>query len=165
MRHRKKIEGKARMLARQQPPTPKFRTEPPFDRDPSNGCLVGPSGAHYKNDHDLVNIDILQQCGCGNPEDNFNLLRAALIECDRRPTAKLWVNAQETIAQLIAASPMAAAEVLMNFLTHCNLLEHGGHVGGSWLTPLGNYVVDLGPATEGHFDDDWHRWCAEHCKD
>lgn len=155
------------MLARQQPPPPKFRTEPPFERDPSNGCLVGPDGCHHNNDHALAYHGLMEQCGCGEPGRNFNLLRAAVACCDRRDynssRSTEWVNAQEAIAILVLTDPMAAAEVLMNFLTHCNLLEHGGHVGGSWTTPLGNYVVDLGPATEEHFEDDWGRDCAQYC--
>lgn len=67
---------------------------------------------------------------------------------------KLWVNAEDALKDLIQKRLDDAAHVLAHLLTNLDLLEHGGSVGGSWLTDDGKRIVDMGPVTEALMDED-----------
>ncbi len=56
--------------------------------------------------------------------------------------------AEDAIAKIIKERPDQAAHVIAHLFTHLDLLEHGGSVGGSWLTKDGDRIIDLGPMTE-----------------
>jgi len=125
-----------------------------YKRDPENGMLVGPDGCHYENVHKLYHHALLGLCGCGSPEDVYNFLRSVLACFDRRGArGENWVNAEAEIAVLISANPDMAAHAFSHLLSHLNLTEHGGSVGGSWLTKDGEKIVDLRPAREDEYDD------------
>lgn len=124
-----------------------------YARDPENGCLIGPDGCHYENEHQVRHFALLKLCGCGTPEEAYNFCRDALACFDRRgchdtPPTREWVDAESVLQQLIQTRPGEAAHVLAHLLTHLDLLEHGGSVGGSWLTDAGEEIVDGGPMTE-----------------
>jgi len=124
--------------------------------DPKNGILVGPDGCHYSNEHQAAHYGLLRLCGCGRPEDAFNFCREVLLAFDRRPYNEgngEWIDAEEAVKALILAHPSEAAHVISHLLTNLDLLEHGGNVGGSWLTKDGERIVDLGPVTEEQMDD------------
>jgi hypothetical protein len=124
--------------------------------DPKNGYLVGPSGCHYSNEHQAAHFDLLHLCGCGRPEDAFNFCRDVLSAFDRRGVEGLdgWINAEGAVRAIIVARPDEAAHVISHLLTHLDLLEHGGSVGGSWLTDDGARIVDLGPTTDEIMDQE-----------
>ena len=127
--------------------------------DPENGFLIGPDGCHYSNEHQAAHYGLLHLCGCGCPEDAFNFCREALVCFDRRgvhesPPTKEWIDAEKALKALIIQKPDTAAHVIAHLLTHLKLMEHGGNVGGSWLTREGERIVDLGPVTEDVMDDD-----------
>lgn len=122
-------------------------------RDPDNGSLIGPDGCHYENEHQACHYAVLHLCGCGSPEEAYNFCRDALALFDRRgtndnPPTKEWVNAETMLVSLVKERPAEAAHVLAHFLSHLKLTEHGGTVGGSWLTENGTRIIDLGPTTE-----------------
>lgn len=128
-------------------------------RDPGNGLLIGPDDCHYSNEHQAAHYGLLGLCGCGQPEDAYNFCRDALACFDRRgcnddPPTRDWINAGEALEKLIKSQPEAAAHVFAHFLNHLKLLEHGGSVGGSWLTKDGARIIDIGPVTD-ELDDDW----------
>jgi hypothetical protein len=123
----------------------------PLQKDPSNDCFIGADGCHYETEWEARHIGQLGMCGCGQPEEAYNFLRQVLSICDRRgchdnPPTKEWVMIEPEIAKLIAAKPDTVAHVLLHFLTDKDVLEHGGSVGGSWLTPAGEEIVDSPPA-------------------
>src|SRR3990167_9228674 len=127
-------------------------------RDPENGMLVGPDNCHYPNEHQVYHYAYLGLCGCGAPEEAYNFCRDILVLCDRR--AHLdgrgdWIDAESATAALIATMPDVAAHVLLHLFTHLELLEHGGSVGGSWLTPTGQEIVDLRSVTQEDMDAEW----------
>lgn len=127
-------------------------------RDPENGALIGPDGCHYPNEHQAASQALLGLCGCGNPEEAYNFCRDALACFDRRgchddPPTREWIYAERALEELIKARPDDAAHVFSHLLTHLRLLEHGGSVGGSWLTEDGARIVDMPPATEELMDD------------
>lgn len=123
-------------------------------RDPRNGMLIGPDGANYENEKQVFHYAVLGMCGCGDPEGAYNFLLNILKLADRRAyyasrCSKEWVALERETTAAIACDPEMAAHVLLHFLTDRNVLEHGGSVGGSWLTDLGAQIVDAGPvATE-----------------
>lgn len=122
-------------------------------RDSKNGMLIGPDGAHYENEHQACHYALLKLCGCGSPEDAYNFCRDVLACFDRRGKGD-WIQAEDAVAAIIKERPGDAAHVIAHLLTHLDLLEHGGSVGGSWLTDNGARIVDLGPMTEEHIGDD-----------
>lgn len=116
--------------------------------DPENGMLIGPDGCHYESEKEAAHYALLHLCGCGNPEEAYNFCRAALMAFDRRDGSKRWVDAEAAIEELVKAKPDIAAHVLSHMLNHYDLLEHGGSVGGSWLTENGERIVDMGDALD-----------------
>lgn len=125
--------------------------------DPNNGMLIGPDGCHYVNEHQAAHSGLLGMCGCGMPEDAYNFCRDALMCFDRRgchdrPPTREWIDAESALKDLIVSRPDDAAHVIAHLLDNLKLLEHGSSVGGSWLTPDGERIVDLGPSTEEIMD-------------
>jgi hypothetical protein len=116
--------------------------------DPENGCLIGPDGGHYDNEHQAAHYGVLHLCGCGCPEDAYNFCRDVLVAFDRRDQSKEWIDAEGAVKTIILERPDEAAHVISHFLSHFRLLEHGGSVGGSWLTDDGARIVDMGAMTE-----------------
>lgn len=116
-----------------------------FPRDEQNGCLIGPDGCHYDTDQQVYHFAYLKLCGCGDPEGAYNFCRDALKFFDRRNEP--WINAQDALRDLISSKPEMAAHVFAHLLSELDLLEHGGSVGGSWLTEKGQQIVDA-PAAE-----------------
>lgn len=124
-----------------------------LERDPKNGMLIGPDGCHYDTEHDAVHYGVFKLCGCGCPEDAYNFLHSVLKCFDRRgcydnPPTREWIAPEDVVAELIKANPADAAHVFSHLLNHMKVLEHGGSVGGSWATRLGERVIDMGPITE-----------------
>jgi hypothetical protein len=127
--------------------------------DPKNGCLIGPNGCHYENEHQAAHYALLGMCGCGWPVESFNFCQEALKAFDRRKALESndpseWIDAEAKVKELILDQPDMAAHVFAHMLSHLNLLEHGGNVGGSWLSHDGKRIVDMGPMTEELMEQD-----------
>lgn len=118
--------------------------------DPENGMLIGPDGCHHYNEHQAAHYGLLHLCGCGDPAAAYNFCRNTLACFDRRGTGRdsPWLNAETLLEKLILSRPGEAAHVLAHLLTHLDLLEHGGNVGGSWPTKDGERIIDMSPMTE-----------------
>lgn len=128
-----------------------------LSRDPKTGALIGPDGGQYVNGHQAAYYALLKLCACGSPDDAFNFCRDAVSCFDRRgcnddPPTRDWINAENALKELIQERPWDAAHVLAHLFNHIELLEHGGNVGGSWLTDKGEIIVDLGPVTQDILD-------------
>lgn len=118
--------------------------------------IKGPDGCDYANEHQVNHYARLKLCGCGCPEEAYNFCREVLKCFDRRGALKggEWIDAEDAVTKLIISDPATAAHVVSHLLTHLDLLEHGGSVGGSWLTDEGEKIVDLREATEEDMDND-----------
>ncbi len=129
-----------------------------FKTAPENGYLVGPDGCHYRTKQHAFHYAFLGMCGCGCPEDAYNFCRDVLSKFDRRENHRddkaPWIDAEAAVKALILERPDEAAHVLSHLLTERDLLEHGGSVGGSWLTAWGEQLVDGGPMPEDGLSDD-----------
>ncbi len=108
-------------------------------------------GCSYDSEWSAWSTGVLGMCACGSPEDAYNFLRLALQGFDRRgvhdkPPTREWINAEAALVEMVKASPETAAHALLHLLDSRDVIEHGGSVGGSWLTALGEALVDAAPA-------------------
>lgn len=95
-------------------------------------------------------------CGCGCPEEFVRLLRETLRLYDRNGDSPAE-SYEEREKRLDALLPEPFRQIWLYWLsTTCiGLLEHGGGVGGSWLTDKGKEVyAALKQYGDDVFDDD-----------
>ncbi len=99
---------------------------------------------------DYFTYEVIDICGCGNPEDTNEAIRLLLniryewqedkLEYDdviSRYLTDLHINNDDYIQWGIL-------QYMMYKLNCCDILEHGSSVGGSWLTTLGKlYLIVL----------------------
>ena len=97
-------------------------------------------GVDHETEWEAYYEGVLAQCGCGEPEESFNFLRELVTIFDRRN--KEFVSEWETAVELVKTKPAMALYAILNMLTNLGVLEHGGSVGGSWPTPVGEAIVD-----------------------
>jgi len=91
-------------------------------------------------------------CGCGSRREASEAVRKVLDAYDRKThpwpkespsddaSWKAWHAEREKLEEQ-ALPPGAWGQIALYWLTSCGLLEHGGGVGGSWLTPKGEAVL------------------------
>ncbi len=119
-----------------------------FKTDPSNGYLIGPDGAHYKNPKQAMYYGQLKFCGCGDPVEAHKFAIEALSCFDRDKVGFAPGTGIDAIEELVSRNPSAAAYFIAYTLDKMNLTEHGGSVGGSWLTERGKQFLEVGPMSE-----------------
>jgi hypothetical protein len=74
-------------------------------------------------------------CGCGNPEESFDLVRQLL-------TLAPYYQGPEVRAQVAAlCGNEPAKHIILSTLDHADLIEHGGSIGGAWLTTKGEWYL------------------------
>ena len=106
----------------------------------------GPDGdyiynaTYYIDAESLLQCGVLQQCGCGNPEDNIRLVAKVLRHVHDR---KMYVwddNHKMTHEDWMEQGRKIGSDDVLKFIYYTideiELTEHGGSVPG-WLTPLG----------------------------
>lgn len=108
--------------------------------DPSNGMLVAPSGCHYETERDALWIEVIEGCGCGSPEEAFDLAHD-IVACFKRGPGDVWRDAEADVRRLVEANPSLAAHLILHLLDHTDLMEHGSSIGGSWLTGMGERFI------------------------
>ncbi|MFE4867708.1 hypothetical protein [Streptomyces sp. NPDC056682] len=69
-------------------------------------------------------------CGCGNPEDVWQLISALLHLAP-------YYDHPAAVEELIGQP--GAFHIVLSALTRADLIEHGGSIGGSWLTKKGEW--------------------------
>lgn len=74
-------------------------------------------------------------CGCGDPEESFDLVRnlLALAPYYQGPEVR------EEVASLCGNE--AAKHIVLSTLDRADLIEHGGGIDGSWLTDKGEWYL------------------------
>jgi hypothetical protein len=75
----------------------------------------------------------LDFCGCGNPEDVWRLIHSILALTPLHEDGH-----RQQVRELVGTD--AAFHVVLYVMTSGDLLEHGGSVGGSWITPKGEWA-------------------------
>uniref|UniRef100_A0AAU2K2E6 Uncharacterized protein n=1 Tax=Streptomyces sp. NBC_00049 TaxID=2903617 RepID=A0AAU2K2E6_9ACTN len=81
----------------------------------------------------------LRLCGCGNPEDAYGLVREVLALAP-------FHEDPEAVHTLIGHP--GACHFILSALTNVDLIEHAGRIGGSWLTPKGEWFREAMRAVE-----------------
>lgn len=71
-------------------------------------------------------------CGCGSPELAASKLQAMLSLCP-------FYENRAALEQMIPDA--GVLELLLYTLDHFDLIEHGGSIGGSWLSDKGKQVL------------------------
>lgn len=109
-----------------------------LNRPTQNGHYVGKDGHLYNSAEDFLQMDILNFCGCGNPEESLLFTRKTLQKikarsdnfCDPTKLSALegWLG--------------PAYEFVLYVLTEKGIIEHGGSIYGSWLTSKGVQLLD-----------------------
>jgi hypothetical protein len=87
--------------------------------------------------------DDLKVCGCGNPEEVYALVRdlLALAPFYQHPAEvaeRIGVSAED-----YASGGLGAYYMVLHALDAADLIEHGGGIGGSWLTHKGTRYLEL----------------------
>lgn len=98
--------------------------------------------------HDATAIDELQHlssllfdagglrfCGCGNPDDAYNLVRDLL-------SLAPFFDHRTEVQERIGGGP-GVEDLVLYSLDGAGLLEHGTGIGGSWLTAKGRHYLSL----------------------
>jgi len=95
----------------------------------------------------------LNFCGCGNPEDIMQLIKDLLNQISHKwDNEKTYEERQEEIIKIFNFNGKvnhAVYDFILNYLDIVGLLEHGGSIGGSWLTERGKVILKLMNQVDG----------------
>lgn len=107
----------------------------------------------YPNEVQAFYYETLKWCGCGNPEDALGLMRNILRLLKARSDANSaddpytpypksgWAKYTAELDAVLGDGPLGLSYLYM--LDALELTEHGGSVGGCWLTSEGERVLSL----------------------
>ena len=104
----------------------------------------GPVGCDYDNLSDFITIGLLGFCGCGMPEEALKWLRDCLADIQHRTEVEWKQNPpiyQGRIHARMEPLPRGVEYLLWYWMDKLQLIEHGGGVGGSWLTERGEHLL------------------------
>lgn len=98
---------------------------------------IGIAPIPYENLAELRWYEELKFCGCGCPEEVQQYI-ASILRAHKERSDSSW--AKNNIREAINKPEMAELFILYT-LDAMDLLEHGGSVGGSWLTKKGEQMM------------------------
>jgi hypothetical protein len=75
----------------------------------------------------------LHQCGCGSPQETWKLIHELLSLAPFYEDGR-WKQVEGILGR--------AHGFVLGVLTEADLLEHGGSVGGSWITDKGRWLLE-----------------------
>ena len=104
----------------------------------------GPDGCDYDNLLDYICTGLLKWCGCGSPESALIYLRDTLADIQHRSEVEWKQNPPIYAGKLsarMAALPDGLQYIYWYWIDNMELIEHGGSVGGSWLTERGRQFL------------------------
>lgn len=91
-------------------------------------------------------------CGCGNPEDAWIALRNFLEIFEERASQTrddvTWMLNLDRYKEFEKSNGIGVAHLLLYLMSGAGVIEHGGSVFGSWLTPLGQELREEVLTTE-----------------
>lgn len=117
------------------------------------------------NAHDLHHFfsDEMPMCGCGNPESVGFMVRDILALCP------LYESASQAKIKLILPND-GVFYLVLGVLDRVGLIEHGGGIGGSWITPKGEMILnslrvemEKEEGIEAIFGCEWHNFIPDDC--
>lgn len=107
----------------------------------------------YPNEVQRFYYDTLKWCGCGNPEDALTFMRDVLeimhLRSEENMTEAIfdrqgdapWTKRTQELDALLGGGALGLSYLYV--LDSFGLTEHGGSIGGSWLTPEGERILTL----------------------
>lgn len=87
----------------------------------------------------------LDLCGCGSPESTYEVIRLILIAQNQTD----WDNKQNSFNKICGLNMAlndnydGLIQFVLYILDSHEFLEHGGSIGGAWLTEKGKLFLDL----------------------
>ena len=98
---------------------------------------------------DFFSYELLHLCGCGTPEDTYELIRKILTIRFEWQSRK--ISYEEVIRRYKDdlkldtnnSSHYGILQFVMYILDHNGILEHGSSIGGCWLTNLGEMYLTV----------------------
>ncbi len=94
---------------------------------------------------ELHSRNLLERCGCGMPEAILEFVCKVLELLEKRYDRAAGPDAYETCLEGLKAIGLdlytPIGEFTLHTLDHLGFLEHGGSIGGSWLTNKGKQLV------------------------
>jgi len=95
-------------------------------------------GVSYEDELEYILLETVGFCGCGSPEDAAKFLMECL-ETHEKPEDHDYDKDKE-----FWSKHGSGGEYFIRYaLDRSGLTEHGGSVGGAWLTDFGNHVLEL----------------------
>lgn len=89
----------------------------------------------------------LGMCGCGNPEDAYNLIRDILS------LAPFYEDQRWRLVETLTGGG-AVHHIVLSVLDQAELIEHGSSINGSWLTTKGSWFLNAARTVEFNKLDD-----------
>lgn len=98
---------------------------------------------------DFFSFEIMKMCGCGNPECTYELIRKILT------IRSEWINENLSYEEVINRykndlglektndNHYGALQFILYILDARQIVEHGGSIGGCWLTDLGKMYLTV----------------------
>lgn len=113
-----------------------------IEQDDDGGFVY--DGAHTATASGAFYYGLMNFCGCGCPDEALALTRACLDgpPRDYKPDVPAPLR-HDQVSALIAQDPDRAAWFVMYALDAWQFTEHGGSIGGSWLTDRGIQAVEV----------------------
>jgi hypothetical protein len=109
-----------------------------------HGEFIGPEGNSHETKAEAMYYGQLGGCGCGSPQ----CVHKFIIDILSKQNPKTKMLDYELITSHIEDNHDEAYQFIMHMLGEKHLVEHGGSVYGSWLTPRGEQFVEIGPVEE-----------------
>lgn len=104
---------------------------------------------------EFFNCELMDMCGCGNPDDTYEVIRRVLnIRHDRCSNIINYDEARQRYKDDLHLDPdddiqYGALQFILYKLDSCGIVEHGSSISGCWLTELGEmYLTVL---------NEWHK--------
>ena len=88
--------------------------------------------------HRLFYTD-LRMCGCGSPGDSFTVIFRVLVATPRSGGVDAFNTGRYDWLTQGVSNGAGVSDLLLTLLSRAGLMEHGSAIGGSWLTPKGEY--------------------------
>lgn len=101
-------------------------------------------GMTVKDPVDLIQCHFLKFCACGMPEDNLDYVRRGLLLIDLRK--EIWTDRLTMTDYAGLRHDLFGSESAALFFDYwadsMKLTEHGGGIGGAWLTAEGKELLE-----------------------
>jgi hypothetical protein len=107
-----------------------------------DGSYLDAEGCSHDDAVSFLHCHVLGFCGCGNPEDSLRYVRDSLQHIDMLTKVHEKAMTYEAWDEAGTALMGSARYFTLYVLAEKELTQHGGSVGGAWLTPKGREILE-----------------------